>query len=146
MIRFPEIRSHLTLALGACGMAVALASVPHAAAERPDLLDTVVDFGWPCATASEEWMIIDVPRYSGDIWREDAKSDSQSIANNKSYLEILTCPSDDTNRAGMPLSYVTCTGTGLGSKLPDTAVNVTSASAKYVVFPVESGVSGVEVQ
>lgn len=32
MIRFAEIRSHLTLALGACGMAVALASVPTSSA------------------------------------------------------------------------------------------------------------------
>jgi len=37
MIRFHSIRSHLTLALGACGMAVALASVPAADIRQGDL-------------------------------------------------------------------------------------------------------------
>lgn len=112
MIRFHSIRSHLTLALGACGMAVALASVPHAAAERSGVLGAVVD----------------------------GTSDSKSIAARKIYLEILTGPSDDASRQGVPLSYVTCTGTGLRSD------DVPAAPTEYVVFPVEDKAAEIEVQ
>lgn len=112
MIRFHSIHSQLTLALCACGMAVALASVPHAAAERFGVLGAVVD----------------------------GTSDSQSIAARKIYLEILTCPSDDANPRGVPLSYVICTGTGLQSN------DVPAAPTEYVVFPVDNNGANIEVQ
>jgi len=59
-----------------------------------------------------------------EIWRTDVTGGSGSsgssggggggssgyIANTKVFLEIITCPSDDANRAGTPLSYVVNSG------------------------------------